>query len=53
MLPPAKARLLKDYMEKCIKENDKKRKRKEADAKRRLKKKEEMGRGPEQTPRHE
>lgn len=45
MLPPQKARSLKEYMEKCIKENDKKRKRKEADAKRRLKKKEEMGRG--------
>jgi hypothetical protein len=35
MLPPQKARSLKEYMEKCIK----------ADAKRRLKKKEEMGRG--------
>jgi hypothetical protein len=44
MLPPNKARSLKEYMEKCIKDNDKKRKRKEADAKRRLKKKEEESR---------
>lgn len=43
-LPPAKARSLKEYMEKCIKENEKKRKRKEADAKRRMKKKEEDSR---------
>jgi hypothetical protein len=42
--PPERAHDLKDFMSKCIKENNKKQRRREADIRRRQAKKEEQAR---------